>query len=284
MTQKKLLVGVAAVVVAGIGWALFRPELLFVNQKVNEVFPTARAAESRTALLSGKFRSIAHKTEGTATVYRLADGKRLLRLTGFETSNGPDVHVYLVAAPDAKDNDTVKKAGFVDLGSLKGNQGDQNYDIPTDVDLARYRAVTIWCARFNVNFGTAPLAMAAASAASGSPASLAEGRFHSVAHETEGVATVYEVDGGKRIVRLTQFKTSNGPDVHLYLVAAEDAKDSETVKKAGFVDLGSLKGNEGDQNYDVPAGVDLRTHRAVTVWCKRFGVNFGTASLKIAGS
>jgi hypothetical protein len=51
----------------------------------------------------------------------------------------------------------VKNAGFVELGSLKGNIGDQNYDVPANVDLNKYRAVTIWCARFGVNFGTAPL-------------------------------------------------------------------------------------------------------------------------------
>jgi len=92
-----------------------------------------------------------------ATVFQLADGKKMLRLTNFQTSNGPDVHVYLVAAQDAKDNDTVTKAEFVDLGSMKGNIGDQNYEWPASVDLAKYRSVTIWCKRFSVNFGTAPL-------------------------------------------------------------------------------------------------------------------------------
>ena len=67
------------------------------------------------------------------------------------------MHVYLVAAADAKDNDTVKNAGFVEVGKLKGNIGDQNYEVPANLDLAKYRAVTIWCARFGVNFGTAPL-------------------------------------------------------------------------------------------------------------------------------
>ena len=86
--------------------------------------------------------------------------KRVLRLTEFATSNGPDVHVYLVAAADVQDDATVKTAGFVDLGSIKGNVGDQNYDVPADLDLAKYRAATIWCRRFSVNFGTAPLAAA----------------------------------------------------------------------------------------------------------------------------
>jgi len=64
-------------------------------------------------------------------------GKRILLLTNFKTSNGPDVHVYLIAAPDAKDDATVKNAEFVDLGSMKGNLGDQNYDVPDMVDLAK---------------------------------------------------------------------------------------------------------------------------------------------------
>jgi hypothetical protein len=154
--SKKLAIALVVLVVAGAGaWYAFRPERLFINQKVNEQFPTAAAASSK--LVSGQFHSGAHETKGTATVFQLADGKKTLRLTNFQTSNGPDVHVYLVAASDAKDNDTVKTAGYVDLGSLKGNIGDQNYDVPAGVDLAKYRAATIWCARFSVNFGTAPL-------------------------------------------------------------------------------------------------------------------------------
>jgi hypothetical protein len=154
MSKKFLAVLAVLVVVAG-AWYAFRPERLFINQKVNEHFPTASAASNKLA--SGQFHSGAHETKGTATVFQLADGKKTLRLTNFETSNGPDVHVYLVAAADAKDNDTVKNAGFVDLGPMKGNIGDQNYDVPANVDLAKYRAATIWCARFSVNFGTAPL-------------------------------------------------------------------------------------------------------------------------------
>ena len=155
--SNKLKVALLVLIVAGFGaWYAFRPERLFINQKVNEQFPTASAAAS-SQLAAGEFHSGAHETKGIATVFQLADGKKTLRLTNFATSNGPDVHVYLVAAQDAKDNDAVTKAGFLDLGSLKGNIGDQNYDLPANADLAKYRAVTIWCKRFSVNFGTAPL-------------------------------------------------------------------------------------------------------------------------------
>ncbi len=163
-TTRWIIIVAAIIVVAGVGWYLFRPELLFVNRTVNEALPAAAAdrpasggGRQPTTLASGMFHKGAHETKGTATIHQLAEGTRVLRLTGFETSNGPDVHVYLVAANDATDNDSVKSAGFVDLGSLKGNVGDQNYDIPADVDLAKHRAVTIWCARFGVNFGTASL-------------------------------------------------------------------------------------------------------------------------------
>jgi hypothetical protein len=149
------MVVLAVAIVAIVGWYAFRPERLVIDQKVNEQFPTASAASNQLA--SGQFHSGAHETRGSATVFQLADGKKTLRLTDFATSNGPDVHVYLVASDDAKDNDTVTKAGFIDVGSLKGNIGDQNYDLPANADLTKYRAVTIWCKRFSVNFGTAPL-------------------------------------------------------------------------------------------------------------------------------
>lgn len=156
MNRKKLIYGLAVIIAIAL-WAAFRPERLFVNAKVNEAMPAALANVSQTVLTSGAFHSVAHESKGKASIYQLPDGKRILRLTSFETSNGPDVRVYLVAANDASDSETVKQAGFVELGALKGNVGDQNYEISSDVDLSKYRAVTIWCKRFGVNFATAPL-------------------------------------------------------------------------------------------------------------------------------
>lgn len=150
--NRRWLVTLAALTAATVAWYLFRPERLFVNRTVAEALPALA-----TPLLRGMFHSNAHETKGDAVIYRLADGQLVLRFMGFETSNGPDVQVYLVAAPDVNDDRTVPLVGFVALGPLKGNIGDQNYVIPSGTDLARYRAVTIWCRRFSVNFGTAPL-------------------------------------------------------------------------------------------------------------------------------
>jgi hypothetical protein len=277
MKRKTLIYGLV-ILAAVVAWAAFRPERLFINATVNESMPTTNATNSsETVLASGRFHSVAHDSSGEARVYQLADGKRVLRFTNFATSNGPDVHVYLVAANDATDSDTVKKSGFREIASLRGNIGDQNYELPADIDLAKYRSVTIWCQRFGVNFGTAPLAVQSAS--TGMTQVLASGTFHSVAHESAGRADILELAGGKRVLRFTNFQTSNGPDVRVYLVATTDASDSDTVKKAGFVEVGALKGNIGDQNYEIASDLDLNKYRAVTIWCKRFSVNFATAPL-----
>lgn len=289
MQKRQLIIGALAVAAIG-AWYAFRPERLFIDKTVSESLgdayaatPPAGAAEP-VALAVGQFHSVSHETMGRASILELPGGKRVLRLTEFATSNGPDVQIYLVAAPDAGDNETVTRAGFLNVGAMKGNQGDQNYELPDDIDLSKYQAVTVWCRRFGVNFGTAPLmapgAVAAAASAERPPVPVAAGRFHSNAHETTGNATILRLENGTRVLRLTTFATSNGPDVRVYLVAAADVQDDASVKTAGFIDLGAMKGNRGDQNYVIPESVDLTQYRTVTIWCRRFGVNFGSAPLQ----
>jgi len=110
-------------------------------------------------LETGTFHGKVHQTSGRATVYQEPDGKLVLRLTNFKTSNGPDVHVILIAAKDADDDANFLKTDTarVELGKIKGNEGDQNYEIPAGTDLSKYQTVSIYCERFNANFGTAPL-------------------------------------------------------------------------------------------------------------------------------
>jgi hypothetical protein len=106
--------------------------------------------------VQGQFISREHDTSGHAAI--LTDGsQRFLRLTDFSTSNGPDVHVYLTAGVPANGPQSAFDDDFVELGGLKGNVGDQNYEVPADAD-ARYRTAVIWCDRFNVVFGAADLA------------------------------------------------------------------------------------------------------------------------------
>jgi hypothetical protein len=119
--------------------------------------PTAHRSPGRpqNVLLSrAEFESGEHESHGRATAIRLATGGRVVTLTDFATSPGPDLRVYMVAGP-AGDEDEV--TDYVDLGALKGNKGDQQYELPSDLDLHRYRTVVIWCRAFSVLFARAPL-------------------------------------------------------------------------------------------------------------------------------
>jgi lipopolysaccharide export LptBFGC system permease protein LptF len=122
--------------------------------------PSVNAQQSKAKTLeTGTFHGKVHSTSGRATIYQEPDGKLVLRLTNFKTSNGPDVHVILIAAKNADDDANFLKSNTdrVELGSLKGNEGDQNYEIPSGTDLSKFQTVSIYCERFNANFGAAPL-------------------------------------------------------------------------------------------------------------------------------
>jgi hypothetical protein len=159
--KKRFLVIGLAVVVGLLAWYWFRPELLVINASVDDKPPESGQLGEAVVLGQGRFHGVAHESAGTATIQQLSDGRRVLRFTEFTTSNGPALHVYLIATDDASDSATVSRVDTVDLGQLKGNTGDQNYELPLDVDLTKYRAVTVWCQRFSVNFATAPLTMPA---------------------------------------------------------------------------------------------------------------------------
>lgn len=111
---------------------------------------------------------------------------------------------------------------------------------------------------------------------------LETGTFHGKVHQTSGRATIYQEGGGKLVLRLTNFKTSNGPDVHVILIATKDADDDANFVKSdtGRLELGKLKGNEGDQNYEIPSGTDLAKFQTVSIYCERFNANFGAAPLE----
>lgn len=158
VSQKKWIVGLLGVPVLVGAWWAFRPEKLFVNQKVNEAGPLVAGSEPQP-IYTGKLEGRAHSTSGRATVYESAEGQRYLRLSDFTTSNGPDVHVLLARAEDkALDQEIVtSNLESVELGPLKGNQGDQNYALPENADFDHYRAVVIYCERFHAIFGVAKL-------------------------------------------------------------------------------------------------------------------------------
>jgi hypothetical protein len=92
-----------------------------------------------------------HNAEGIAKVIPLQDGSNILRLENLHVTNGPDLYVYLATDKSASD--------FVSLGKLKANNGNQNYNVPTETDLTNYDTVLIWCRPFSVLFGSAELTL-----------------------------------------------------------------------------------------------------------------------------
>jgi len=175
-TRLVVTVGVVGVIAA----VIFKPWLLFVNVRVDDVLPTVAATSTvaTTAvpqdpaaktprvpsgpiqLAEGVFISHEHQTSGTVRIIQQPDGSRVLTLENLETSNGPDVHVWLSAAAVVEGSNgwfTAGSAAFVDLGVIKGNQGNQVYQIPADLDLSKFQSVSLWCVQFSVSFGAAQL-------------------------------------------------------------------------------------------------------------------------------
>lgn len=147
--------GAVGFVLGNAFWYLASP--LWIDIEVSE---SASAAQTANVLASGSFVDAdrAHQGKGMATIYESVDGGALLRLTDFEVTNGPDLEVWLIAHPGPASSADVTGSKWLSLGRLKGNIGDQNYDIPAGTDLHDYASVVIWCEQFSVLFSPAPLA------------------------------------------------------------------------------------------------------------------------------
>lgn len=175
----RLILGLAAA--GALAWLLFGYfgiQALWMNTTVNESVPAIVTVSSTQPaaklpagftgpliLADGNFEQgdSTYRIEGRATITE-ENGKRTLSLTEFDVTNGPDLYVYLVRSPTT-DNQAVKETvgaeNFVSLGTLKGNRGDQMYEIPADLDLTGEYVVSIWCKRFFRNFGSAELSFRA---------------------------------------------------------------------------------------------------------------------------
>jgi hypothetical protein len=172
-TRVYVVVLLAALVGLSLLMYLFQPWALFTTKTVNESLPyptpsvsyaspdaagtvTNPPAVTNVLLATGKFRSYEHPTSGTASLIHLPDGGRIIRLTDFETDNGPDVKVWVSKATAGQAGDA-RDFAYVDLGDMKGNVGNQNYELPAAAKGETWNSVIIWCDRFSVPFGAAPL-------------------------------------------------------------------------------------------------------------------------------
>lgn len=117
------------------------------------------------------------------------------------------------------------------------------------------------------------------------PEVLAEGGFVNGEHDTSGTARVLRLTDGSRILRLENFSTSDGPDVHVWLSEAKAGGPDGSFDDGRYVRLGKMKATDGNQNYAIPEDAKLNGLNSVVIWCDRFNVAFGSAALSLgAGS
>lgn len=161
MSARKTLfavVTVCLVAVVAVGLYLFQPWRLFTTVTVDEAPVVAADGAPPPVIAEGVFLSHEHATSGSAQLQRTDAGTIVLRITDLRTSDGPALRVWLTDQPVIADDwHNFDDGAHIDLGALKGNEGNQNYELPADTDLATVRSVSIWCERFHVSFGAAPL-------------------------------------------------------------------------------------------------------------------------------
>jgi len=160
VNKKIILISALSLIALIIAWSLISP--LFLNKIVNESLPITQQENIKNseenaqppAPIETERRGIFtdadafHKTSGEARILTINE-KRYLSLENFKTTNGPDLYVYLSTDKESTE--------FINLGKLKGNIGNQNYEIPENADVTKYNRVVIWCRAFSVLFGSAEL-------------------------------------------------------------------------------------------------------------------------------
>lgn len=128
------------------------------DKMIDEPMPETASATQPVLVGQGQFKDADsfHKGSGQAALYQLADGSYVLRFEEFSVTNGPDLHVILSSHPAPASTQEVMQ-GYLDLGSLKGNIGSQNYTLPAGIDVSQFKSVVIYCQPFHVVFATALL-------------------------------------------------------------------------------------------------------------------------------
>ena len=156
--RKWILIAIGLPVLVALWWA-FRPEKLWINERVNEPAPFAASSDPEP-IFTARFEAKAQQTSGRATIYKKPGGGQYLTLSDFTSPSGSDFHLLLARGDDQDLAKGVVKSGVdgVDLGPLKTDQGDQNYDLPAATDLKKYDVVVIYAQGPHAVLGSAKLA------------------------------------------------------------------------------------------------------------------------------
>ena len=261
-----------------LGWSLGSP--LFTNVTVDEAFPFAVAAtvpegmerEEVEQVLSG-FAKVDSPVMETMPAPAAIDASSALASQGAGTGDAP-----VVISPS-------RRAALED-GMAMAMEALETGSMEEAAAMTEKAVVMMEQAIEQSEIAMQPAASTPASAgasgeASGGVQAVATGNFKDADafHRGSGVATIYRTPDGSEVLRLENLNVTNGPALHVVLSTHPDPERSEQVKQEGYVDLGDLKGNRGNQNYPIPAGVDTSIHKSVVIYCYPFAVVFSVATL-----
>src|SRR5687768_11878972 len=147
----------AAIVLGAVGWYLVSP--LFLDRPAGHDDILAGTSATGSVVARGTFGVVdtIHKGEGDAVLTRLPDGRYSLRFEAFRVTNGPDLYVYLSGHPAPRSSAQLHEVADLEVATLKGNVGDQSYELPVGFDPARFKSAVVYCKRFTTVFSTAEL-------------------------------------------------------------------------------------------------------------------------------
>ncbi len=294
--KTKKIALISSVPALAIGWALFRPELLFVNNSVSEKLVVTNG-EKIENISMGKFESFSHETTGKATIVMVGENA-ILRLSDFHTSNGPDVHVILNKNNDPK---SFTAETSIDLGVIKGNVGDQNYKLPNNLKIKEFNSVTIWCKRFAVSFGGAKLnknSMVSKPNETSSNGSnlqstfvqlsrfggstdvirVLSGKIVTSTKASNGTIELIET-GGKRFLKVSNFKSTE-KTADVYFVKKETLGKEFNFDSLTRVKVGQWVTGKKVQQFPVSKELDAWLYRSAIVWNPTSKKALGTSALR----
>jgi electron transfer DM13 len=264
-------------------WVYIGP--LFVRGgTANDSAPTFNTALTNT--LTGQFdhkNDPAHSVSGTAILGTTTGGKPVLRLQDFNTTNGPDLYVYLSKVATPTSSQQVHDG--LEVAKLTATEGNLNYTLPSGADIGQYKSAVIYCKSFSVIFGFANLAAPGQAAATATPAPRAlTGQFdhkNDPNHSVSGTVTLGTTTEGKVVLQFSDFKSTNGPDLYVYL--SREASPTKSTQVMNGLEVSKLKATQtaprAVSTYELPAGTDASQFKSAVIYCKSFSVIFGFANL-----
>ena len=257
-TRLKIIIAVVVVALGIFAIAYFEPHKLWIDEEVNEDFPAPVAVATTTA---------AREATSAPTT------------TGAPTTPAPDAPVTTTTTLDTT-SPTIEDR---ERGFSPATEEERENPPATTVPAAEEPATTTTAppttsTTVAPTTTTAPPTTTTTTVPEG-PVLLSSSEWISIGHPGAGTVLVYRQPDGSHVVRFENLEVSNGPDLLVILSAAPLVNDRAAYSEVEYLSLGDLKGNKGNQNYVVPADVNLGDYQTVAIWCRRFNYTFNAADI-----